>query len=71
MPSIVPHEQTLEDTGYCAYFRGVKRCELATEAEQRGWDEAYGEDCYYRELWEEAQEQDRIGRSESTQPYLW
>jgi hypothetical protein len=62
---------TLEDTGYCAYYQGVSRSELETEEERRGWDEAYGEDSYYRAIWEEYRELCDIGRDESLRPYLY
>lgn len=71
MDSSISQTQQLEDAGYCAYYRGVKRSELKTDAERRGWDEAYGEDCYYRQLWEEQQEMNSIGRNESLRPWQY
>lgn len=80
MESIVPQSNKpaetldsaeLEHRGACAYYQGIKRAELATDAERRGWDDACGEDSYYRALWEEIQENESIGRSESLQPWQW
>ena len=40
-----------EDYGYIAYWRGAALADMVTDAERRGWWEAHGEDCYYREAY--------------------
>jgi hypothetical protein len=58
MTIVIEAVENLEDAGYVAYWQGIHRTELATQAEQRGWDDAHGEDCYYRAMMAQAKEVD-------------
>lgn len=51
---MVVDETELFNAGYAAYYHGVRRSDLATEAEQRGWDDAHGSEQYCRAMLEEA-----------------
>lgn len=54
-------EPTLENIGYMSFYRGVAREELETEEEQEGWDEAFGFECYTKEVWKDEEEEKKNG----------